>query len=500
MTNRFVFATMPMIETLYPLPAYAALRPVISKAGYICEFFDFNLKLKQHCTSEQFDEINSWCMYVTSAIRPSTRLRMCEIWDQYFDDRDLAWLGISVFSFYSARPTTLILDHVRQRHPNRHYKILLGGNGCMASLREYDMQEFGVWALKKQHCEHVVFGEGELALAALLDDRTDYAGVDCTNHEQIKNLDALDFADYTGVNWNEYYDPRVLITGSRGCVRKCTFCDIEVTWPKYSYRSAENLIEEMRRIVHEHGLTRFEFTDSLINGNVRNFNRFNELLIESKAQDPAMESVTYMGQFICRNQNTLNDSSYELMHYAGCNQITVGIESFSERVRYHMKKKFSDADIDNHFRLCSRWGIPNVLLLIVGYPTETLADHQQNIRALHRYKKYSDMGIIFMARWGLTMHLYDDTPISYMKHELGISTIDLGNRDSVYNWISAANPELTLSERLRRRLEIHEISVNLGYAMPHSRKELTTLLEIAQEMHKMPLLSNKRTFPIATVS
>ena len=109
MSRRFVFATMPMIETLYPLPAYAALRPEITKAGYDCEFFDFNMKLKQNCTDEQFDEINSWCMHVTPGIRPSTRDRMCEIWDEFFDDADLAWLGISVFSFYSSRPTVVIL-------------------------------------------------------------------------------------------------------------------------------------------------------------------------------------------------------------------------------------------------------------------------------------------------------------------------------------------------------------------------------------------------------
>jgi radical SAM superfamily enzyme YgiQ (UPF0313 family) len=378
----------------------------------------------------------------------------------------------------------LILDHIGNKTGNRKYKILLGGNGCTASLREYGMMEFGVWALQKSICDHVVFGEGELALQALLDQDLAYPGIDKTTHQQIDNLDALDFADYTGINWNEYHDPRVLITGSRGCVRKCTFCDIETTWPRFTRRSPENIVEEMRRVVNEHGLTRFEFTDSLINGSVKNFNRFNELLIEAKAKESAMAPITYMGQFICRNQNPQNDSSYELMHYAGCNQITVGIESFSERVRYHMKKKFSDADVENHFEQCGRWGIPNVLLLILGYPTETEKDHQQNIRALYKYKRYSDMGIIFMARWGLTMHLYDDTPISRMKDSLGISTIDVGHRDSVYNWISSSNPGLTLSERLRRRIEIHEVSVNLGYAMPHSRKELITLLEIAQEMQK----------------
>ena len=77
------------------------------------------------------------------------------------------------------------------------------------------------------------------------------------------------------------------------------------------------------------------------------------------------------------------------------------------------------------------------------------------------------------------MNIFEGSPISAMKQELGLIEIDQGSADSVFNWISTKNPDLDLRERIRRRLELHTLGVELGYAMPNSKKELTTLLELA---------------------
>jgi len=475
--NEFVFTSVPHIETLYPAAAFGALQPVVKNAGLHMTLNDINLYLKQTAPTEVFDEITDWSMFAKNTLSDVANDWLLKAYTDCIDVSKSGWLGISVFSFVVTRATERLLRWLKT--VNHKYTVILGGNGCMSVLADYDELEFGIWCLNNKLCDHVVFGEGEQALLELLSGNTDYPGIDNTNFKQIQNLDQLDYPDYSGIDWTQYHDPRIMITGSRGCVRHCTFCDIALSWPKFSYRSAEKLVDEVKMMVHEHGMTKFEFTDSLINGSVKNFDRFNELLIEAKSKDPALEPVTYMGQFICRSKQTMPESTYELMHYAGCNQITVGIESFSERVRYHMKKKFSDNDVDYHFAQCARWAIPNVLLMIVGYPTETQADHEANVRAMHKYKLYSDMGVIFMVRWGFTMNIFEGSPISAMKQELGLIEIDQGSADSVFNWISTKNPDLDLRERIRRRLELHTLGVELGYAMPNSKKELTTLLELA---------------------
>lgn len=480
MNNSFVFVSVPHIETLYPSAAYGALQPVIKKTNHRSQLVDINIKLKEIAPEHVFDEVTDWSMYAKSQLSSESVEWMHTAFAQSIDLNKKGWLGISVFSFAVTKATEMLLCWLKTQKHN--YQVVLGGNGCMSVLADYNEKEFGTYCLEHNLCDFVVFGEGELALENLLSGNSDYPGINNTNFKQIKNLDDLDYPDYSGIDWNRYHDPRIMVTGSRGCVRNCTFCDIALSWPKFSYRSAHKLVDEIKMMVHEHGMTKFEFTDSLINGSVSNFNRFNELLINEKARDPALEPVTYMGQFICRSQKTMPASTYELMHYAGCNQITVGIESFSERVRYHMKKKFSDSDIDYHFEQCARWAIPNVLLMIVGYPTETLSDHRANIRALEKYQIYSDMGVIFMVRWGFTMTIFEGSPISAMKNELELIEIDQGSADSVFNWISEKNPDLDLAERIRRRLQLHQLGFKLGYAMPNSKKELTTLLELSRDL------------------
>jgi hypothetical protein len=173
------------------------------------------------------------------------------------------------------------------------------------------------------------------------------------------------------------------------------------------------------------------------------------------------------------------------MHLAGCNMLITGIESFSQNVRNHMRKKFNNSDIDYHFEQCARWGIPNILLMIVGYPTETEQDHLDNINAIKRYKPYVDMGTIFMVRWGLTMHLYEHTPIMSMLKELDINISNDIKFDSVYSWTSGNNPTNTLQERIRRRLEIHELCVELGYPMPRVLEELLVLVNLAEKSREL---------------
>ncbi len=477
MADKFVFVYVPVQTMLYPSAAYGVLKPVLNRNSLESELCDLNILLSKELTSDEFENLYNWSAFAKEDIDIELKKKVVDIADsKLYNFR--GWLAFSVFSFYNARIVNLLLNHIKDRQ--RDYKILLGGNGCTASLSEFDNKEFGQYCLDNQLCDYVVFGEGEVALDHLLQGDENYPGINKNDFHQVTNLDTLDFPDYKGIDWSNYVDPRLMITGSRGCVRKCTFCDVGLTWPKFRYRSAENIVEEIKKNFYETGITQFEFTDSLINGSTSNFNKFNELLIKEKAKDPALADIYYTGMFICRPEKQMPETTYELMYNAGCKQITVGIESFSERIRDHMKKKFSDEDIDYHFEMCGRWNIPNILLLIIGYPTETEEDHQANINALYKYKKYSDMGTIFMSRWGFTMHIYDGTPISAMKDELGIETVN-GHGDAVFNWISTKNPDLDLAERIRRRVEIHEVSYKLGYTMPNSRKELQTLLSIAKD-------------------
>ena len=49
-----------------------------------------------------------------------------------------------------------------------------------------------------------------------------------------------------------------------------------------------------------------------------------------------------------------------------------------------------------------------------------------------------------------------------------------------YTWKCKTNPALDLKERIRRRLELHKVTKELGYLQPDARSELTTILKMSE--------------------
>ena len=484
--KNLVFISLPKIETTFPPGALAVLSSVAEAHGYEVRIFDFNIELHDALTEEQWNNLEAWCMFSKNTLDAELEYRVEKILLNGLKsviDSHTRFVIFSVFSYFSNRIATQTLTWYKN---NFSLPTVVGGSGVSTDTSATDREIFGEMLIREYMADYVIFGEGELALASLLQGRTDFPGINKNNPQQIEDLSSLPLPTYRHFDMSRYQTPKLLITGSRGCVRKCTFCDIELTWPKFKYRKAEHIIDEIKKHFYEYGITQFEFTDSLINGSVTNFDRFNELLYEEKQKHPDLEPLRYQGQFICRPQNQQRPHSYELMHLAGCTMLIVGIESFSNKIRNHMKKKFSDADIDYHLEQCASWGLRNIFLMIVGYPTETFVDHQHTLTTLQRYKKYADMGTIFMIRWGLTMHLYEHTPIMGMMEELGIGLQNNVKFDSLYGWTSISNPDNTLRERIRRRLELHELCVKLGYPMPRVREELLSLRELAARSREFP--------------
>ena len=200
-----------------------------------------------------------------------------------------------------------------------------------------------------------------------------------------------------------------------------------------------------------------------------------------------------MGQFICRTQQEQNDKDWQLMHKGGANLLVTGFESFSPRVRRHMGKNYSNDDIAYHFEQSAYYGIKNVALMFVGYPIETEEDHEYNKEFLYRFQKYAKAGAIHMVRWGYTgmfrdahkvekpgnvkMMLDPDFESRFKKLPQGLRDIALG-----LGWVNENNPKLTLRERIRRRIELHELSVQLGWPQTRSREELTILYKIIKNL------------------
>lgn len=374
-------------------------------------------------------------------------------------------IAISIFTYASILAADYLLKYIKNSQIDHKFKIVLGGLGLSNSVDDITgIQTFGEYCLSTGLADYCVYGEGDIAFVELLKGNTNYPGINKTNQEQILNLDLVPIPSYNKINPNEYFHaghPEILITGSRGCVRDCSFCDVASYWEKYVFKSGEQLAQEVFKTWKTTGVQKFDFSDSLINGSLKTFRQFNKAIIQLKAEHPEFTPL-YEGQFICRPKGTLKELDYQEMALAGAQTLVVGIESFSESVRTHMRKHFDNAAIDWHFEMCAKYGIKNVLLLLTGYVTETLEDHQTTLDYLQKYQVYALSRTIYAIQIAADgMMVLKGSPIHNDVHEIGL--VFENNETTGSRWTNLSNPTLTKKERLRRGVEVILTAYSVGF-------------------------------------
>jgi radical SAM superfamily enzyme YgiQ (UPF0313 family) len=327
------------------------------------------------------------------------------------------WLGISVFS-YLQKDDALKLGE-------KYDNVLFGGSGVDV-----------FWPRK-----HFVVGEGEYALVEFLNGNLDYPGINGKPPQQIENIEDLPPPDYSDVMCKHDYDTAI-ISGSRGCVRKCTFCDVMTIWPKYRWKTGKKIADEMHEVAEKTGLKKIGFSDSLVNGSMKHFR---DMCKELASRD---KKVQWNGQFIVRGAKTFSSEDFDNLANSGCNGLTMGIESGSEKVRDHMRKKFSNEDIDYFMKNLGDRKIKMKMLLIVGYPTETEEDFEETLQLLRRYKKYAK----YISVSPHMMLTYKNTPLDFDHRDL-YDTEGFHWKNDISNY----------DIRLVRFKKVFEVGQQMGY-------------------------------------
>lgn len=398
-------------------------------------------------------------------------------WAKRIVEHNPRWLGISVFSYNSQRAARLL--SIRVKFYNPKIKIVIGGSGIATDF---------VFAetLKRQNIiDHFIRGEGELALVELLKGNVLYNGIDGRQPTQIVNLDDLPFPDYDDYELKTYTNKKGLealpITGSRGCVRNCTFCDIAHNWPKFYYRSGENIANEIITQRERYGIKAFRFTDSLINGSMKAFRDMCLHLSQYRMSLPENQRFIWDTHFIVRSKTQMPPNDFDLMKQAGAGTMLIGVESGSQSIRDHMRKGFTQEDLDYTLEQFARCGIKCRFLMIVGYPTETWDNFCETLDMFTKYKHYNDMGIIEEVNLGLTLNLLPNTILHNEKEKFNI----LQSKNHINEWICRDNPSLNYKERVKRRILLQSHLEELGYKIFEAKNYTKQLLTTWQEMSKL---------------
>jgi hypothetical protein len=485
MYKKIIFIALPKQDLIRPPGAIPILAAACEEHNIDYEVADFNLWLYRnldlptwHQINDNWDTVNP--MAASNKSYYKTFISKLNEFVELVQAQSSDLISISVFS---DNGSVCALELIERLNKNKNFDIVIGGTGIRARMPTLNGQELCVALLEQKKIDYYIFGEGEIGFRRILSKQVDYPGINNFDAEQIKNLDEFPFPSYLKINpydYNYVGHPEVIVTGSRGCVRKCTYCDVAKYWPKFRYRSGKRIANELYHYYKSVGIKHFEFSDSLINGSLKQFKEMNLAILDLQKQDPDFK-ISYKGQFICRNAAQMKEIDYVNMKNAGGDYIYVGVESFSDHVRYDMDKKFNNVDIDHHLRLCGRYGIANSFLMLVGYPTETIEDHKQNLETLVKYQNYAQAGIIEMIVFGYTAGILEDTPLFHMQEQLSIVPEFIAGVDlKEVNWVSLNNPTLTLKERIRRWVELIELASLLGYRMPRNQQYISKFIDLLE--------------------
>jgi len=469
--------SVPRLEIHRPPISTAIVAETIRLAGHEVEAMDLNCDLFHFLANRQtyynYDEI--WDRHRNPTLSETKNIvRFIKSKFKKMDKYDQYW--ISVFGSSCTLFTNIFCRLIRKHLKNKI--IIIGGQG----VQDMDIVEKGnIFGEKKKKaglCDLYLAGEGEVVVKQVLQGIRQGPGINNVNAIQINDLDNLPYPNYSFYDLDKYdylqTNKEVFIVGSRGCVRRCTYCDVARYWPKFRYRSGQNIADEMIKHYEQHGVNHFYFTDSLINGSMKAFNDMCDTLAKYNSDHSA--GFSWKGQFIFRPKNQLPTDHFATVAAAGGKEFYVGVETGSDKIRWEMDKKFTNEDIDFQLEEFNKYGINVFFLMLIGYVTETLEDHHDTLKMFKRWQKYVATGTIKGIDLGVGLKFLANTPLERQIEQHSVYFLrgddSLSEATKTDLWQAKTNPDLDVPERIRRRIETHEEAIKYNWPIWRGEQRL----------------------------
>lgn len=350
-----------------------------------------------------------------------------------------------------------IAERLKREDPK--LKVIFGG---YQAAREKCASDF----IKDPRVDGVAVGEGEAtlvqalsglektgrlpAIPGLLVKDEDGRVIDSGDRTELVDMETFPFPDYSDfaedIAAARYSDPRRLdVLDGRSCVRHCAFCNEWQYWGRFRSRSGARILAEIRHQLKAHPtISHFYFTGLLLNGNLRELSNFCDLVLDSGLK------FTWGGQAIV--QPGMTKAMLDKMGKAGCTWLGYGVESGSEKVRWRIDKKFTNANAVSTLKATKEAGIKAQINMMFGMPSETLEEHRESLGFLVQVRPYLDS---ILASQSFAV-IDKDTPLHKQPEKWGIT-----NQDHHLFWESNGG-ENNYEERFRRYEEFCRLALHLG--------------------------------------
>ncbi|MFY8169674.1 MAG: B12-binding domain-containing radical SAM protein [Candidatus Fonsibacter sp.] len=361
------------------MPPYnlARLSSLIRESGYPLRVFDLNveshyaLKDANPDLADAWNGANYWWWqedeYYTR-IHPTYEPILKEYLEILLkDDPDI--IGFSTY-YTNILPTRWMVNEIRKRRPD--ITIIFGGPECHE--RNFKTSE-GV--------DYYFIGESEQTILDFLNNwengiKPVEPKIGSLYSDTRIDIDSLPYPDYSDFDLQKYWGKNSICAEiSRGCIAKCSYCT-EVYYWKFRDRGASSVVDELEQQVLKYDIGFVSFVDSLMNGNLKEFRRFCEELVERNL------GFTWWGY--ARADGRMDLDFYQLMAKAGCQGFNYGIETGSDKVLQAINKKNTVAEINQNIIDSHKVGMKISACWVIGAPGEDIEafTHSFNMLWNHR--------------------------------------------------------------------------------------------------------------------
>jgi len=379
-TDKFRIALVmaPAWGILFPPYNIAKLTGLLRNDGYSVKVYDLNIESYYHLlkqTNQDFWRSEKYFLWVNEQnfekyILPYLESLFFETIKNIVSSNPKV-IGFSVYNT-NLYATWYLIKEIRLALPD--VCIIVGGPE-IATMPG---------SMARSLVNYIFVGEAEENLLNVLKeiaDQTTYP-IDKTIGSTASrlNLDQFPYPDYTDYNLNNYlHQDGVSIETSRGCVAQCSFCAETYFW-KFRSMSPERVVDEIEYQLNKHGIKRFWFVDSLVNGNLKNFSKVVDLIIERNLK------IDWNSYARCDGRMTAD--FLKRVNQSGCTCLSFGVESGSQKVLNDMRKKIEIWEIENNLRDGHNAGMFNHVNWIVGFPTEEPIDWLHSLQLLYNCKDW----------------------------------------------------------------------------------------------------------------
>ncbi|MCX6050952.1 MAG: radical SAM protein [Campylobacterales bacterium] len=317
---------------------------------------------------------------------------------QKLDNEKYDIVGLSfIGGYYEYKKAIKISDAINQSKQKPFY--IIGGFGPTPAPKYF---------LKKLQADALVMGEGEVTVIELLDfikekkDFKDVLGLAYRVEDKvfinpsrplIEDVDTIPMPAYHLFNIEHYRLMRLPgcsktdfimpVLSGRGCTFTCNFC---YRMDKgFRGRSNESIIEEIKYLKENHGITYIGFTDELLMSSISRTMSLSQAIIDAKLDI----------KWDCNGRlNYAKPKVLKLMKEAGCVFINYGIEAYDDQILKNMDKVLTTKQIEEGIVATLKEEISPGYNIIFGNIDETKETLMKGVEFLLKYDDGAQMRTI----------------------------------------------------------------------------------------------------------